>query len=513
MGQLSTHFRHYFRNLLGTRRVRSSARRQALVSAFQDSERELFVTKYVGKSNLVGAMVAILSFSIVDYFLTPDMWSSFLAARLLVIPATLCCWLAYKSKAFHGRFYAVPALGANIYLGCLIGYVSAHSGYESSLHFMGLLLIVSSAAHFSWPPKYLFLAALFSSAPFFANILLRWPETNRAVFFADVMVFQGALTLNLGFYSAARRLRRTDFFRRLKLKNRNFKQKVLIEQKTREGIYLERLASQFSPQVIDSIKSGTLDLEARVRRPVACIFVDVQNSTNRASRIDHHNYTNLMAAFFEDCVKIFLRHNVTVGTYLGDGILAFTNAPTEDKEYQRNALNACLEILQLHERKQKIYFETWRTDFNIRVGIDSGFATVGFFPSREHGTYTALGETVSLAARLCARAETNSIAITKKFLTSVKFEDGSLVLSRLSTAVDIKGLEGECFEVYSVRAPARKAMAESHCPSCAIPMTRESEQIGAVFYRCSECSYRELLPDPVAEARNNVQSIIGKKAA
>ncbi len=78
--------------------------------------------------------------------------------------------------------------------------------------------------------------------------------------------------------------------------------------------------------------------------------------------------------------------------------------------------------------------------------FEAGFATVGFFPSREHGTYTALGETVNLAARLCSRAEANTIAVTKTFLTSLDLKEGTVAIGGRTSMTDIKGFEGEHFD-------------------------------------------------------------------
>jgi class 3 adenylate cyclase len=262
--------------------------------------------------------------------------------------------------------------------------------------------------------------------------------------------------------------------------------------KTKEGIFLERLASQFSPQVIRAIKTGTLNIDERLRAQVAVIFIDVQNSTVHSMRIDHHNYAALMSDFFSDCVKILLKHNVTIGTFQGDGIMAFTNAPVVDPKFKENAIRACLDIVRFHQRVKDAYVAKWRTDFNIRIGIEVGWSTVGFFPSREYGTYTALGSTANLAARLCSRAPLNSIAVTNNLLVDLKIEDGLIRVERRGL-IDLKGIEGEKFEVFSL-SPTRigPELPEGICPGCELGLEIISRQIGAGIGRCPKCGYRQV---------------------
>ncbi len=467
--------------------------KQSLPQNFEESEREVLVTSLL-RYHFPSGIAAVLAFHLVDIMLNPPGKLEILLWRLASIPVVGLCYLAYRFDFFRKKFYSAPALFATFYLGILQAIVTQKTGREASPHILGLVIITTDMCHFAWRPKILPFFYFFAWAPFWAALYFSPAGSlNLPVVAVDFIFFLGTLGVATSSFGSAFRLRRSGFQNRQALEQTTLRQAEVIDQKTKEGIFLERLASQFSPQVIASIKCGTLDLDSRVRRPVTCIFVDVQNSTNRIGRIDHHNYTNLIAVFFDDCVKIFLKHNVTVGTFLGDGILAFTNAPTENQDFQKNALAACLEILSTLERKKKSYFAAWRNEFNIRIGVETGYATVGFFPSRQHGTYTALGETVSLAARLCSRATPNSIAVTKQFLTTIDLSDNSLQIEKLAMMDDMKGLEGESFEVFGVRPPPQPIANEDFCPSCVVQMNKESSQIGAIILRCPNCGYRELL--------------------
>lgn len=470
---------------------------------FLKEERETFITILKGWYLPLGVM-AVLSFLAVDFVLTPELLWTFLPLRLAVIPVALLCGSSYRLKFFSEKNYTWPAQAAGLYLGVLHAILISKTGWEHSPHFVGLMFAtIPFVGQMAWQPRQIPGFFLWMYGPLGALMATR-TSPDHAQLLVHAFFFLTTAVLSITFYVLSRRMRRSEFEHRHRLESTLRHQELVIDRKTEEGIFLERLASQFSPQIISSIKSGSLDLETRVRRPISCIFVDVQNSTARANRIDHHAYADLLASFFEECVRIFLRHNVTVGTYLGDGILAFTNAPTPDEKFQENALNACLEILAVHARKKKIYFDRWRTEFNIRLGIATGYSTVGFFPSREHGTYTALGETVNLAARLCSRAELNSIAVTKDFLTALKLPDQKIEIHELATIVDIKGFEGESFEVFGIKPPPARLTAEDQCPSCEISMERVSAQIGGSFWNCPKCNYRDFVTEQKTEPKKKL---------
>ncbi len=185
---------------------------------------------------------------------------------------------------------------------------------------------------------------------------------------------------------------------------------------------------------------------------------------------------------------------MTIGTYLGDGLLAFVNAPQSNPRHAQVALEACMNVLKLHARKAGYYREKWRTEFNIRIGINTGYAQVGFYPSVKRGTYTVVGEPVNLASRLCARAQVNRVCVTKEFLKTVGTDLQGTRVSHQETCTTLKGFEGESFELYSISPPpeALQAPKEGSCPACGHP-----EQLGAdlgetILVKCTQCGHTDV---------------------
>ncbi|MBX7232284.1 MAG: adenylate/guanylate cyclase domain-containing protein [Bdellovibrionales bacterium] len=441
------------------------------------------------------AVPLVLSFSVVDYFFRPELVVEFFKLRLLIIPAALLIALLFRSQRLLQKYYFIPSLALSAFLGLYSAYLTWRTGGDSSPYYAGLNLVAIGALSFlPWPPRVLPIIALIVYGPYYLSLL--W---DQHILMANLIphtafmvstIFLSAITHYL-----TSRLRRQEVHYRMQLQTEIETKDQVIEDKTRHGIFLEKLTLQFSPQIIDAIKGGVLNLNDRLRQPITCIFIDIESSTSRSNRLDYLDYSNLISEFFSSCIDILLQHDVTVGTYLGDGLMAFANAPLQRPDYQTEALLACLNILKMHARKRQYFSERWRTDFNIRIGINTGPALVGFFPNDKRGTYTAIGDVVNLASRLCTRAPRNSICATKVFLhdTADKLKD--LTIELCGTTESIKGFEGDRFELFAIRTlPTAAEINQPHeCPLCGANLFI-AEHLGELdIIRCSSCQYHDFI--------------------
>jgi adenylate cyclase len=442
------------------------------------------------------AVPLVVSFSFVDFLFAPEHIKEFLWARLLVIPLSFLFYQFYRIKWISKNYYQFPAHLFVVYLGILNTYMAWQTGAEASPYYAGLNLVGIAAFGFlPWNWVHMLITAVFLYGPYFVfaatkhNLDFKFFIPHSA-FIISTMFMGGLVTL------LSRQLRLAELRSRLALENQIHKQDTIIKEKTTEGIYLEKLATQFSPQVIDAIKNGQISLDKRQRKEITCIFIDVENSTGRSLRIDHSDYTDTLSDFFSNCVDVFLKHDVTVGTYLGDGILAFINAPQSNEKHQEVALQACLEILEHHNYRRRFYKEKWRHDFKIRIGINSGFASVGFFPNSNRGTYTAVGEPVNLAARLCGKAQPNSICVTKSYLKGVGTGLSGVIAEFMESCTNIKGFELDLFELFSVRPNITEVeIIQGRCPLCHSKLLVKSDLGKSALVQCEKCNYSDIVDD------------------
>jgi adenylate cyclase len=81
-------------------------------------------------------------------------------------------------------------------------------------------------------------------------------------------------------------------------------------------------------------------------------------------------------------------------------MMVIFGAPADDPNQEEHAVRAALEMQRELERLTVAWEGQGRRSFKMGIGINSGPAVVGNIGSQEHMEYTAIGDTVNLAARL-----------------------------------------------------------------------------------------------------------------
>jgi adenylate cyclase len=106
-----------------------------------------------------------------------------------------------------------------------------------------------------------------------------------------------------------------------------------------------------------------------------------------------------MGRYFELMTGAITRHGGTVDKFMGDGIMAFFNAPEELPDHERQACLAALEAQQLLARMAE-NTPPGQPVFRARIGLGVGEVLVGNIGTPERFAYTLLGDEVNLASRL-----------------------------------------------------------------------------------------------------------------
>ena len=221
--------------------------------------------------------------------------------------------------------------------------------------------------------------------------------------------------------------------------NSNLEKKV--SDRTEELVQLStKLAKYFSPQVYDSIFSGKLDVKIQTKRKsLTVFFCDLQGFTQLTERLEPEILTELLTEYLTEMSKIAIKWGGTIDKFIGDAILVFFGDP-ETKGKKEDAL-ACvsmaLEMLEKLEELRGTWLEKGFTkSLKARMGIHSGFCTVGNFGSEDRLDYTVIGNGVNLASRLEGSADPNKILISEDTYLLVKDEVKCLKNKEIS----VKGL-------------------------------------------------------------------------
>ena len=143
-------------------------------------------------------------------------------------------------------------------------------------------------------------------------------------------------------------------------------------------------------------------------REMTIMFTDVRGFTtiSESFKNDPQGLTTLMNRFLTPLTNAILARKGTIDKYMGDAIMAFWNAPLDDKEHELNACEAAIDMLEridvLNKIREVEAQESGITYFpiNVGVGLNTGYCVVGNMGSDLRFDYSVLGDTVNLASRL-----------------------------------------------------------------------------------------------------------------
>jgi adenylate cyclase len=150
-------------------------------------------------------------------------------------------------------------------------------------------------------------------------------------------------------------------------------------------------------RVIDNSISTEL---GGVREEIAVLFTDVRDFTTIAESADPDTLMHQTSRYFSVLTEAFLAEGGTIDKFIGDAVMVFWNAPNRQIDHVERACRAALAARLAGERLNSQFEAEGLKPFFTRFGIHVGDAVVGNLGSTERMNYTALGNTVNLAARL-----------------------------------------------------------------------------------------------------------------
>ena len=185
------------------------------------------------------------------------------------------------------------------------------------------------------------------------------------------------------------------------------------------------------------------------RRIATILFCDVVGSTTLAESLDPEEWAEIMNEAFHFLITPVYRYEGTLARLMGDAILAFFGAPIAHEDDPQRAVLAGLDIVEgCRAFAEKVKKERG-LEFEVRVGINTGFVAVGEVGSDLRVEYTAMGDTVNLAARMQTAAHPGSVLVS---------ENTYQLLAPLFNWVDqgLTQVKGKSRPVHTYQAVSRK---------------------------------------------------------
>jgi class 3 adenylate cyclase len=198
---------------------------------------------------------------------------------------------------------------------------------------------------------------------------------------------------------------------------------------------------------------------AAERKVATALFVDLVGFTAMSERLEPTTLVRVLNGYYQRMSNAIDEHRGQVGSFLGDGIVAYFGAMQPNPWQCDDAVRAALAMRAAIREYNAELEREGLPPLSVGIGIDRGPGLAGLVGSRERREYAFIGRTVNLAARVQAltRIHQVDILVTEALRTEL---DAGFVLAPMPAEL-VKGL-AEPVVTYAVRGTSAdpKALAD-----------------------------------------------------
>ena len=164
----------------------------------------------------------------------------------------------------------------------------------------------------------------------------------------------------------------------------------------------KQFAGYCSPTVVKMLQENPKLIKEGTKREISICFSDLRGFTPLGESFgdDVKGLTQIMNGYMDAITKPILDANGMVIKYIGDASMHIHNAPIDDKEHHKTAVQTGLEMLKAVEKFNEKITAEGRPPVGMGAGINSGLGYLGEMGSTERHSYDVLGDSVSTAARI-----------------------------------------------------------------------------------------------------------------
>ncbi|MBT8219858.1 MAG: adenylate cyclase [Bacteroidia bacterium] len=376
----------------------------------QEKSKERRSSEAIVARNYIGRIVIYLLFlgSLIPELIsneTPLFWWIYILGFLLLFPHIayqIAKRSKYPSKAEQRNILIEGFCEGNLYVGILFSPVSVVTFFCIGAIYIGFY---GGLKLYSRSRAVMLLGLLLAGLIFGFNFDLSS---------APYTIYISSIILPLIILGLVVKIR--DDYNRSRTKNKKNQDRLLE--------LASKLAKYLSPQVYRQIFLGKKEVALEsYRKKLTIFFSDIKGFTSLTDSMESETLSALLNSYFNEMARIALKYGGTIDKYMGDAVMIFFGDP-ESRGERKDAIaciNMALEMkASLEEMRVKWEADGISKDLRIRMGINTGYCTVGNFGSDDRMDYTIIGGQVNLASRLESNAEVDQILISHETYVLVK---------------------------------------------------------------------------------------------
>ncbi len=237
---------------------------------------------------------------------------------------------------------------------------------------------------------------------------------------------------------------------------------------------LRRLRGYIPSHLVDKILNASQQIEGE-RRTVTVLFSDVVGFTTISERLDPETVYSIIDASVAAFRDEIYAHEGTLDKFMGDGVMALFGAPVAHEDDPARAIHCALGMQAALKTVNDEMVVQHGITLQMRIGLNLGTVVVADIGADLRMNYTALGDTVNVAARLQSVAEPGTILVSRAVYdeTRALFDFAELGLIRVKGRV-------EPVEIYQVLGPKREPGRVRGIPGLAAPMVGRAQELARV---------------------------------
>lgn len=202
---------------------------------------------------------------------------------------------------------------------------------------------------------------------------------------------------------------------------------------------------------LTAARSGAVESYTRVRGAV--MFADMRGFTSISERLTPAEVVPLLNEYFAMLTDITLSHGGTVLNMAGDGLMVCFGVPQEQPDASERAVDTAREMLTRFAAMSRVWKRRHGIETGLGIGINVGEVIAGNVGSDRYKSYTIIGDTVNVAARLSQRARAGEALFSSAVKRSLEDTGHNLPVLELP-ALQLRG-RASPVEIFCIPAAKR----------------------------------------------------------
>ena len=177
----------------------------------------------------------------------------------------------------------------------------------------------------------------------------------------------------------------------------------------REKLHMERYLSSSTMKVVKRFRDAEQMRLGGERRHVAVLFSDIRGFTSFTEALDPAEVVGLLNIYLNLQAEVVYQRGGVVDKFVGDEVMAlFTEGEAECQ-----AILAAQEINNFVESLNDARAGAGKKTLTVGIGVNAGEVILGNMGSERQMNYTAIGDPINTAARLCSAAKAGQVIVSK----------------------------------------------------------------------------------------------------